>query len=242
MSSKPILVSIEGNIGSGKTTIIEKLEKKLGGKGIVFLREPLSIWESIKDASGENILQKFYADPVKYAFPFQVMAYATRVSIIRQAIRINHGCSVIVCERSLDADRHIFAKMLHDEGKIDDMCYQIYEMFNKELSDEIFLDGIVYIDADAQVCRDRIKKRCRDGEEGIPLEYLEKCKRYHDDWLNEHNNEIDETPILRIKTNQDVTYDATDATDQGNKWLVDIEAFVLHQIEARDQYLEWKNR
>ena len=67
--SKPVIVSIEGNIGSGKTTIIENLEKHLiKDESIIFLREPLDVWEGVKDPkTGENILQKFYADPEKYS-------------------------------------------------------------------------------------------------------------------------------------------------------------------------------
>jgi thymidylate kinase len=59
MPEKPIIVSIEGNIGSGKTTIIENLETYLEhDQSILFLREPLDVWESVKDSqTGENILQ-----------------------------------------------------------------------------------------------------------------------------------------------------------------------------------------
>jgi deoxyadenosine/deoxycytidine kinase len=183
MSFKPLIISIEGNIGSGKTTIIEHLEKRLGkNKCIVFLREPLDVWESVKDKeTGENILQKFYSNPDKYAFPFQIMAYSSRLSMLRKAIKENPNCSAIICERSLEADKNIFAKMLHDDGKIDDICYQIYQKYYKEFSDEFGLDGIIYIDADAEICKQRVAKRSRQGEDGISLEYLQKCKEYHDD-------------------------------------------------------------
>jgi deoxyadenosine/deoxycytidine kinase len=175
MSKKPVIISIEGNIGSGKTTILENLEKSLEhDPSILFLREPLDVWESVKDSkTGENILQKFYANPEKYAFAFQVMAYATRLSMVRDAIKIGDGqYRAIVLERSLAADKRIFAKMLYDDGKIDDVCYQIYQKFYKEFSDEVGLDGIVYIDADAEICKQRVEKRSRQGEDGIPLEYV----------------------------------------------------------------------
>lgn len=227
MSSKPVIISIEGNIGSGKTTIIENLEKYYkDDKSVLFLREPLDVWESVKDpVTGENILQKFYAEPDKYAFAFQVMAYATRLSMVRDAIKTGCGhFKVIVLERSLAADKRIFAKMLYDDGKIDDVCYQIYQKFYKEFSDEVGLDGIVYIDADAEVCKERVQKRSRQGEDGIPLEYLQKCKKYHDDWMS------DEPNALKIKTNQNVTYDPADSTDQGNVWLKQISDYIYDLI------------
>lgn len=233
MSAKPVIISIEGNIGSGKTTILENLEKSLQhDPSILFLREPLDVWETVKDPlTGENILQKFYANPDKYAFAFQVMAYASRLSMVRQAIKNGKGqYKAIVLERSLAADKRIFAKMLYDEGKIDDVCYQIYQKFYNEFSDEICLDGIVYIDADADVCKQRVEKRSRQGEDGIPLEYLQKCKDYHDIWM------ADEHMALKIKTNQTVTYDPEDRNDVGNKWLAQIRKYIYETMEHQVKY------
>jgi deoxyadenosine/deoxycytidine kinase len=134
----------------------------------------------------------------------------------------------------LAADKRIFAKMLYDDGKIDDVCYQIYQKFYKEFSDEVGLDGIVYIDADAEVCKQRVEKRSRQGEDGIPLEYLQKCKNYHDEWMS------DEPLALKIKTNQNVTYDPADSTDQGNVWLKQISDYIYELIKNEEDYQEWK--
>ena len=225
MASRPLIISIEGNIGAGKSTVIENLSMKLAGNNeIILLKEPVDIWESIRETStGENILQKFYRDSHKYAFSFQVMAYVTRLSLIRNTIRENPHCKVIICERSLDADRNIFAKMLFDDGLIEDIHYQIYQRFYNEYAKEYRLDGIVYIDADADVCHRRIAKRSRDGESGIPLEYLQKCKQYCDDWLQSIRSTTD---VLHIDTNEDVNYDANDRSDKGIQWLQKIEEYI----------------
>jgi thymidylate kinase len=226
---KPVIISVEGNIGSGKTTIVEHLQHVLQGDStILFLREPLDVWERVKDEqTGETILEKFYANPDQYAFAFQVMAYATRLSMIREAIRSNNGYKAIVCERSLTADKEIFAKMLHDDGKIDSVSYQIYQQFHKEFSDEIDLDGIVYIDADADVCKERVIRRSRQGEDRISIEYLTKCKAYHDEWLT--NDPV----VLKIKTNSHVTYDPNDPNDLGHAWLKEIRHYIYKVIESQ---------
>ena len=62
------IISIEGNIGSGKSTILSLLKeecKKIDG--IIFLQEPVSEWNEIKDNSGETILSKFYENQEKEA-------------------------------------------------------------------------------------------------------------------------------------------------------------------------------
>jgi deoxyadenosine/deoxycytidine kinase len=161
------------------------------------------------------------------------MAYATRLSMIRHAIEQNPNCSAIICERSLEADKHIFAKMLHDEGKIEDINYQIYQSFCKEFAREFGLDSIVYIDADAEVCKERVEKRSRQGEGGISLEYLQKCKKYHDEWLD------NEPHALRIKTNQNVTYDPQDSSDQGNVWLKQISRYIKEAVNHEKEYNNW---
>ena len=223
--NKPILISIEGNIGSGKTTIIEQMQKRINNNKILFLREPVDLWESIKDNEGEGILVKFYKDPAKYAFPFQVMAYATRLSMIRNMIKNNPECQIIICDRSLDADKNIFAKMLYKDGLIDEVCFQIYNKFYTEYSDDFNLKGIIYIDADPDICFERIKKRARNGEGNIELNYLEKCKKFHKKWL-EDGNDLGITKVLHIKTNEEATYNENDNNDYGNKWISIIEEFI----------------
>lgn len=178
----PIILSIEGNIGAGKSTILETIH---ASKTIVYLKEPVDIWSQIKDTSGETILAKYYKDPLKYAFPFQILALTTRLSEIRRTIRENPDCKIILCERSLETDRQIFAKMLYDEGKIDDVSYQIYQKLFDTNQLEIPLGGVIYLDTPSEICFERIKKRARVGEESIPLEYLQKCDNYHKEWLNQ---------------------------------------------------------
>jgi len=184
--SHPILISIEGNIGAGKSTLLAKLEERLAQnstKKWVFLKEPVHIWETIKDKDGQTMLAKFYSDPQKYSFAFQIMAYTTRLNELRRVIRENPDCHGIVCERSLEADKHIFAKMLHDDGIMEDVMYDIYNRYFSEYSEDYKLDAIIYLDADPKVCFERINKRSRNGEGGISLEYLKKCHDYHHEWM-----------------------------------------------------------
>ena len=226
MSKFPILVSLEGNIGAGKSTLLEELAKRLGetNSGWLFLREPVHIWDEIRDVSGTTILSKFYANPSKYAFAFQIMAYTTRLHELRRLLRENPNCKGIICERSLEADKHIFAKMLHDDGLIEDVMYNIYERFFNEYEDMYKVSGVIYIDAAPEVCHKRIIKRSRDGETGISLDYLQKCCDYHTAWLMPQNNS--NNTVLHLDTNRVATFDLDDPDDVGHVWLNKIVAFL----------------
>jgi deoxyadenosine/deoxycytidine kinase len=185
-SFKPRLVSVEGNIGAGKSTLIEKLQKKYNNDTrVIFMFEPVKEWESLKDEKGKNMLEKFYENPTKYAFAFQIMAFNSRLQIMRDTIQyaIETNVEVIVMERSLDADFHIFAKMLYEEGCMEKVEFEIYSKMASYELNEYGVDGIIWLDTDYEECFERIQVRAREGESNISLRYLNKCGQYHTEWL-----------------------------------------------------------
>ena len=191
------IVSIEGNIGSGKSTLLETLKTIFKENGnIVFLREPVDEWEKIKDKDGNTMLQKFYANQQEYSFAFQMMAYISRLAILRESVRDIMGkihkqssCEnnkyIIITERSLYTDKYVFAKMLYDQGKIEDVKYHIYLNWFDEFAKDFPVNDVIYVNTDPKKCYDRIHKRARVGEEVIPLAYLTSCHDYHNTFLDE---------------------------------------------------------
>ena len=151
---------------------------------IVCMQEPVDLWESIKDADGESILKKFYRDPAKYAFAFQIMAYTSRLEALKRVLTENPKCRALVCERSLEADKNIFALMLHDDGLIDSVSYQIYMMLFANTAQPYSVDLVVHLDVEPCECLVRIGKRARDGEGTISLDYLTKCHEYYLAWIS----------------------------------------------------------
>ena len=225
-NKRPVIIAIEGNIGAGKSTLLKHLDSAFGVRA-AFMPEPVDIWNTIKDEHGEHILSKFYADPHKYAFSFQIMAYSTRLAMLRKTIEENPQCDIIICERSLEADSNIFAKMLYEDGMIEHINYQVYRRLYSDTSANYVMDGVVYLDATAETCMERVQKRSRDGESKISLEYLEKCRKYYNDWLS--NN--DEIECLTIDANTDVSYEH----DEGNLWVLQIFRFVEIVKRRRDR-------
>ena len=183
------IFSIEGNIGSGKSTLVKILKEQLftaNGKKIIFLQEPVDEWESIKDESGESILEKFYSNQQKYAFSFQMMAYISRISLLKNTIKKNPS-SIIITERSVYTDKEVFAKMLYNDGKIEKVNYDIYLKWFDEFTKDIHINGIIYVQAKPMISSQRVKKRNRVGEI-IPLTYLIKCHKYYESWLENQPN------------------------------------------------------
>jgi deoxyadenosine/deoxycytidine kinase len=93
--------------------------------------------------------------------------------------------------------------MLYDQGKIEDVNYQIYLNWFNEFVNDFPIDHYIYLQTDPTVCYNRIHVRARKGEELIPLEYLKTCNEYHDEFLKDNvkivldgNKDIVKTPEI----------------------------------------------
>ena len=251
------IVSIEGNIGSGKSTLLANLKKhfndnKSSNTNIIFLKEPVDEWSKIKDENGLTNLEKFYADQDKYSFSFQMMAYISRLKLLKDAVEKNRSeytqrtvsvlqdmmtnydenknylevpnKYVIITERSLFTDKMVFAKMLYDSGKIESINYQIYLNWFNAFADEFKVDKVIYVNANPEICYERVGKRHRDGEDKIPLEYLTNCHNYHEDMLNRSSSECVCDNQLVLDGNKDI-YENNDIL---NEWISSIEKFIYN--------------
>ena len=177
------IFTIEGNIGSGKSTFVKHLKEYYkNNNSIYFLDEPVEEWNEIKDESNKNMIEKYYENQTRYAFAFQMMAYITRITKLQKAL--NDGYNIIITERCIYTDKNVFAKMLYDENKIEHVEYVIYTKWFEEFTANIPDIKVVYIKTKPEIAKERINFRNRKGEENIPLEYLQKCDIYHTNWVN----------------------------------------------------------
>jgi deoxyadenosine/deoxycytidine kinase len=221
MSLNYTLVSFDGNIGSGKSTLLQHIKDKYGDNlSYIFLKEPVDEWSLIKDENNVTILEKFYVDQEKYSFAFQMMAYISRLNVLKNAVKgmDPNKKYVIITERTLNTDRFVFAKMLFETGKMDDVMYQVYLKWFDTFSSEFSVHKVVYIKTLPEVCHERVAKRCREGEQIIPLEYLKSCDKYHDEMI-EDNNESDKLVL-------DGNIDIYANVEQVEKWIQEINEFI----------------
>ena len=183
----PVLVSLEGSIGSGKSTLINALKER--HPDWHFIDEPVGTWQALKNEAGEDLLQVFYKDIKRYSYTFQNCALLSRAINIQKKIEAWRaggalGSCVFVTERCLETDYHVFAQMLRDDGMLDAMEWDLYKMwysYIKETSTP--LTGIVYVNTPPTICAERIIQRGRTGEDKISAEYLANLDKYQRAWL-----------------------------------------------------------
>ena len=236
------IISIDGNIGSGKSTILSYLKHVYSTNDeIIFLKEPVDEWQNICDENNIPILQLFYANQERYAFAFQIMAYISRLKILRNTIKtLNPDQNyIIITERCLFTDRYVFAEMLKNQQKIEYVCYQIYQQWFDEFVLDLPISHIIYINTTPIKCYERIHKRSRSGEELIPINYLNECNEQHNKYLSimETNNiphtKLDFDENLNVDENNIICFN-----DDNN--LIQYNINIL--IEMINNYKEQQNR
>ena len=193
---QPIIISLDGNIGAGKSTLLEELRLRCPDYECVV--EPVGEWMKLVDGDGKSLLENFYEDKKRWAYSFQNCAILTRIKALREAIR-DAKKRIIITERSVLTDRHVFAEMLRDSGDLNLLEWTMYTRWFDEFACDLPLRGIIYITTGVDTSAERIQKRARTGESGIPKDYLSALEAQHEKWVSGTN-----LPVCRISTDASV--------------------------------------
>ncbi len=182
---------IEGNIGSGKSTLMEYLQTlpEYKENHIKTLKEPVDEWKQFTDKdSGKNILDYFYNDPKRWGYLFQMNAFITRSKLIDQYKKQN----TILMERSVYSDRYVFAKNCYEKGLIKSIEWDTYINWFNWLSNMLELNGdaYIYLRTSPEKSYERIKKRDREEENDISFEYIKEIHDKHEEWLHKQQHNI----------------------------------------------------
>lgn len=204
------VVTIEGNIGAGKTTNIEFVKQGLIDKGydVRLMPEPVERWLKFVNKEGDDILKLFYKDKNKYAFTFQMLALLTRFQIFRDTYLSQLGDNLLgkkiifLTERTIQTDKYVFAKMLHEDGFIDDIQMQIYHSWFDDFVKLFPIRLCIYLKTEPDLSLKRVLKRARKGE-NLDISYLTRLHEVHNTFIEEHMAShavptftIDNTPEL----------------------------------------------
>lgn len=106
-------ISIEGNIGSGKSTILKIIRENF--PELVILDEPLTSWEKVGEKQNINLLGMYYEDPKRWGFTFQIYAFMSRLKKWTEFSKMDTAYTQThISERSLLSDRYVFASIMRD--------------------------------------------------------------------------------------------------------------------------------
>jgi deoxyadenosine/deoxycytidine kinase len=183
------IISVDGNIGAGKSTFLDHLvEFYKDDPTVVILKEPVDKWSSLMDPdSNSSLLESYYSSPITYAFPFQVYIFQTMIQAIDETLRANPECLTLITERSILSSCEVFTKMLHDHEIMNPLEYQIYlNMYSLIPNIEKYIPNkIFYLKLDPYMCHEHVTMRDRKGEDDISMDYLEECNLYYEKWLKD---------------------------------------------------------
>jgi len=201
-------IAISGNIGSGKTTLAEKLSKHYK-------------WEAEFESVDNNpYLADFYEDMKRWAFHLQIYFLNSRIQQIK---RIQQSEKTIVQDRTIYEDANIFARNLHGSGYINERDYQNYLSIYESMIDFVKApDLLIYLKADIPKLIEQIQKRGREFEDAMRIDYLKNLNEHYKDWID--NYKIGNLLIIDVN-NMDFVKNEEDFSEILNK--VDVELYGL---------------
>jgi deoxyadenosine/deoxycytidine kinase len=181
-SSKSLFVAVAGNIGAGKSSLTRLLATRFGWK---------PYFESVDD---NPYLPDFYKDMQRWSFHLQIYFLANR---FKHHKRMTESGDPVIQDRSIYEDAEIFARNLHDIGKMDDRDYSNYVSLFEVMTDYLKSpDLMIYLRASIDTLVQQISRRGRSFEQSIPREYLEQLNKHYESWIaNYHRG-----PLLIIES------------------------------------------
>ena len=181
-STKSLFVAVAGNIGAGKSSLTRLLAERFGWK---------PYFESVDD---NPYLPDFYADMTRWSFHLQIYFLANR---FKHHKRMTESGEPVIQDRSIYEDAEIFARNLHDIGKMDDRDYSNYVSLFQVMTDYLKSpDLMIYLRASIETLLKQISRRGRSFEQGIQRVYLEQLNKHYEGWIaNYHRG-----PLLIIES------------------------------------------
>ena len=187
-------IAIAGNIGAGKSSLVEFLEARYGFKPVYepFAKNPY--------------LDDFYGDMKTWSFHSQLYFLTHK---FRLHLGLNDYPETVVQDRTIYEDAEIFCTNLHKSRMMKRRDYETY----MELYESMQLtlrppDLLIYLKCSVRAIRKRIRMRGRASEQEIPTPYLRRLNNLYDQWIDRY----DASPVL-IWDSERMDY-LTDMVDQ----------------------------
>lgn len=177
-------LAVSGNIGSGKTTLTEKLAKHYG-------------WKAEFEAVDDNpYLPDFYEDMKRWAFHLQVYFLNSRFNQIK---KIQESTIPTIQDRTIYEDAYIFASNLYKSKLLTERDYWNYRsLFDSMISHVKAPDLLIYLKADIPKLVGQIEKRGRSYETAMRIDYLKNLNSHYEEWIGNYK----EGKLLIVDVNE----------------------------------------
>ncbi|MDT0539271.1 2-amino-4-hydroxy-6-hydroxymethyldihydropteridine diphosphokinase [Croceitalea sp. P059] len=163
-------LSIEGNIGAGKTTLTKMIAEEYNAKLVL-------------ERFAENpFLPKFYEDQSRFAFPLEMSFLADRYQQFT-----DDTSQFDLFKNFMVSDYDIFKSLIFAKVTLQKEEFELYKkVFNFMYKEVRKPDIYIYLYQGTERLLENIKKRGRDYEQGITAEYLDKINRGYLDFIKSH--------------------------------------------------------
>jgi deoxyadenosine/deoxycytidine kinase len=166
-------IAIAGNIGAGKTSLVE------------FLTATYNITPFYEPNDENPYLEDFYKDMKRWSFHSQLYFLSNKFRIHQQ---VDSTPGVVVQDRTIFEDVEIFATALHQMKQISNRDWNTYQDFYQSITASIKPpDLMIYLKCSIRTIRKRIKIRGRKMEQDIPLSYLKRLDRLYENWIKNYS-------------------------------------------------------
>ncbi|MGC6415583.1 MAG: deoxynucleoside kinase [Bradymonadia bacterium] len=184
MSGPRKYIAVAGNIGAGKSTLVD------------FLRYRFDLTPFHEPNAENPFLKKFYGDMKRWAFPSQMYFLAHKFRL-HQELTDHPG--TVVQDRTIYEDAEIFAENLYRSRRMSKDEYQTYrDMYASIVKTLRPPDLMIYLRAEVRTVRKRIRLRGRPEEQDIPLRYIRRLHTLYEEWFERYSR----SPTLVIQVDK----------------------------------------
>ena len=189
-------IAVAGNIGAGKTSLVE------------FLMRHFELKPFFEPNEENPYLEDFYRDMGRWSFHSQVH-FLARKARLHQELQRSRGTAIQ--DRTIYEDAEIFARNLYQQGLMDPRDFATYwELYEAVRGTLRPPDVLIFLRCGLRTVRRRIARRGREMENRIPGDYLRRLQRLYDRWFKKY----DLSPVIELRTDKmDYVSDLVDQLD-----------------------------
>lgn len=164
-------ITIEGNIGAGKTTLSHLLSKHFQARLI------------LEEFADNPFLPKFYEKPDQYAFPLELFFMAERYKQLKDLLQTKELFQTVTISDYLFTKCLLFAKV-----NLPDEEFRLYQKLFDIINPQIVQpDILIYLHSPVSKLQENIRKRNRTYEQAIPNDYLFSLQETYTAYIKQHN-------------------------------------------------------